>query len=52
MTGKREFVRRVGPEDPTGVMNVREVLLSEEGNAHAYTFRRMLSHLFLVQGAR
>jgi len=24
------------------------VVLSEDGRAHAYTFRRMLSHLFLV----
>jgi len=51
-TGRREFVRKIGPVDPTGVLNVREVVLSEDGKAHAYTFRRMLSHLFLVQGAR
>jgi hypothetical protein len=51
-TGRREFVRKIGPVDPTGVLNVREVILSEDGKAHAYTFRRMLSHLFLVQGAR
>jgi Tol biopolymer transport system component len=51
-TGKREFVRRITSPDPTGVLNVREVLLSEDGKAHAYTFRRMLSRLFLVQGAR
>jgi hypothetical protein len=51
-TGKREFVRKIGPADPTGVLNVREVIFSEDGKAHAYTFRRMLSHLFLVQGAR
>ena len=51
-TGKREFVRRITSADPTGVLNVREVLMSEDGKAHAYTFRRMLSRLFLVQGAR
>ena len=51
-TGKREFVRRITAADPTGVLNVREVLLSEDGKAHAYTFRRMLSRLFLVQGAK
>ena len=47
-TGKRELVRKVGPLDSTGVMNVREIVLSQDGRAHAYTFRRMLSHLFLV----
>jgi hypothetical protein len=51
-TGKRELVRKVGPLDPTGVLNVREVVLSEDGRAHAYTFRRMLSHLFLVVEAK
>ena len=51
-TGKRELVRKVGPLDPTGVLNVREVVLSEDGRAHAYTFRRMLSHFFLVVDAK
>ena len=51
-TGKRELVRKVGPLDSTGVMNVREIVLSQDGRAHAYTFRRMLSHLFLVSEAK
>jgi hypothetical protein len=51
-TGKRELVRKVGPLDPVGVLNVRAVVLSEDGRAHAYTFRRMLSHLFLVVDAK
>jgi Tol biopolymer transport system component len=51
-TGKREPVRKVGPLDPTGVLNLRAVVLSEDGRAHAYTFRRMLSHLFLVSDAK
>jgi Tol biopolymer transport system component len=51
-TGKRELVRKVGPLDSTGVMNVREIVLSQDGRAHAYTFRRMLSHLFLVHEAK
>ncbi|HEX9304741.1 MAG TPA: protein kinase [Thermoanaerobaculia bacterium] len=51
-TGKRDLVRKVVPVDPTGVLNVRSVVLSEDGGAHAYTFRRMLSHLFLVGEAK
>jgi eukaryotic-like serine/threonine-protein kinase len=51
-TGKRDLVRKVGPLDPTGVLNVRAVVLSEDGRAHAYTFRRMVSHLFLVSDAK
>jgi hypothetical protein len=51
-TGKRDLVRKVGPLDSTGVLNVRAVVFSEDGRAHAYTFRRMLSHLFLVSEAK
>ena len=51
-TGKREFVRKVQPSDASGVLNVREVVLSEDERAHVYTFRRMLSHLFLVYEAK
>src|SRR6185295_127734 len=51
-TGKREFVRKVEPSDASGVLNLREVVLSEDGRAHAYTFRRMLSHLFVVSEAK
>ena len=51
-TGKREFVRKVEPPDASGVLNVREVVLSEDERAHVYTFRRMLSHLFLVHEAK
>jgi eukaryotic-like serine/threonine-protein kinase len=51
-TGKRDLVRKVGPLDSTGVLNVRAVVLSEDGRAHAYTFRRMVSHLFLVSDAK
>ena len=51
-TGKRDLVRKIVPVDPTGVLNVRSVVLSEDGGAHAYTFRRMLSHLFLVGEAK
>jgi hypothetical protein len=51
-TGKRDLVRKVGPLDSTGVLNVRAVVLSEDGRAHAYTYRRMVSHLFLVGDAK
>jgi Tol biopolymer transport system component len=50
-TGKRELVRKVGPLDSTGVMNVREIVLSEDGRAHAYPFRSMLTHLLQVSEA-
>ena len=44
--------RPITAPDPTGVLNVRAVVLSEDGRAHAYTFRRMVSHLFLVSDAK
>jgi Tol biopolymer transport system component len=51
-TGKRELLRMLGPTDLTGVLQVGFVALSDDGKSHAYDCRRMISHLFLVNGAR
>ncbi len=51
-TGKREFLRTVGPSNLTGVLSVGPFAFTEEGKSYAYACRRMSSHLFLVEGAR
>ncbi len=51
-TGRREPFRTLGPTDLTGVLQIGPIVLSEDTQSHAYAVRRMLSHLFLVQGAR
>ena len=51
-TGKRELVRPIGPTDLTAVTSIFPVVVSADEKTHAYTCRRMISQLFLVEGAR
>ncbi len=51
-TGRRDPYLTLGPPNPTGAVRVDGIAVSEDGRSHAYTVRRMSSHLFLVSGAR
>jgi Tol biopolymer transport system component len=51
-SGRRVLVRTVGPTDLTGVLQIGTPLLSADDKAYAYSCRRMISHLFLVDGAK
>jgi Tol biopolymer transport system component len=51
-TGKREFWRQLAPLDSAGVSSVSPVLLSADGRAYVYSYRRLLSELYVVQGLR
>jgi hypothetical protein len=51
-SGKRQFVRSLGPTDLTGVLQIGTFALSDDLKSYAYSCRRMFSHLFLVEGAR
>jgi hypothetical protein len=50
-TGRREGYMTLGPPDLTGAIQIAPIALSDDGLSHAYTVRRMSSHLFLVGGA-
>ena len=47
-TGKREPFQTLGPADLTGVLQIGPMAISDDGRTHAYTCRRMSSHLFMV----
>ena len=51
-TGKREPFRALGPTNLTGVLSVDPIVFTDDGKSYAYACRRMVSHLFLVEGAR
>jgi Tol biopolymer transport system component len=51
-TGRRELFKTLGPADLTGVIQIAPIAISDDGKSHAYSCRRMTSHLFLVGGAR
>jgi hypothetical protein len=51
-TGVRTHWRDFAPAERAGVAYVRDVVLSADGSAYAYKYRRRLSDLFLVESLR
>jgi Tol biopolymer transport system component len=51
-TGRREPWKEFQPADSSGVLDVGPILISPDGESYAYSFRRMLSDLYLVTGLR
>jgi hypothetical protein len=51
-TDRREAWKKLMPPDPAGVPGLLSVLLTTDGRAHAYTYTRDLSDLYLVEGLR
>ena len=51
-TGRRELVREVVPQDRAGVQTIAPVFTTPDGRAIAFSFRRILDELFLVEGLR
>jgi Tol biopolymer transport system component len=51
-TGRRELWRQIMPADRTGVVNIRGVLPTPDGRAYAYSYLRILSELYVVEGLK
>jgi eukaryotic-like serine/threonine-protein kinase len=51
-TGEREAWRQVAPVDPAGVFSADYIRLSADGHAYVYTYRRLLSDLYVIDGLR
>jgi Tol biopolymer transport system component len=51
-TGQRRLWRELTPPDPTGVPTVGPVALSSDGLSYVYSYRRLLSDLFVAEGVR
>jgi hypothetical protein len=51
-TGRSENWRELGPADPTGVMGVDNIFLSDDGLVHVYGYSRALGVLYLIDGLR
>ncbi|MCM2257807.1 MAG: protein kinase [Vicinamibacteria bacterium] len=50
VTGRRESAWQLAPVDRAGVLAVTPVLLSADGRAYAYGYRRVLSDLYVLRG--
>jgi hypothetical protein len=51
-TGKMDFWREVTLEDPAGVMRIHPICVAPDGRSWAYTYTRVLSDLYLVEGLK
>ncbi len=51
-TGKRRPWKELTPPDPAGVLAIGPILLSADGQAYVYSYRRIIDDLFLVEGLR
>jgi hypothetical protein len=52
VSGRRMLVREVAPADRTGVLYGTGVALTDDTKSYAYSYKRMRSQLFVVEGAR
>ena len=51
-TGRAEPWRSIAPADRSGMIGLPGVFVSEDGRAYAYTYHRLLSELYLVEGLK
>ncbi|HYN09063.1 MAG TPA: WD40 repeat domain-containing serine/threonine protein kinase [Vicinamibacterales bacterium] len=51
-TGRREHWKTLVPSDVTGVYSITEFAITPSGSAYFYSYRRLLSQLYVVRGIR
>jgi hypothetical protein len=51
-TGERRLLREISFPDPVGVYTMSSLLLTPDGSSYVYTYGRLLSTLYLVEGLR
>ncbi|TDI40285.1 MAG: serine/threonine protein kinase [Acidobacteria bacterium] len=51
-TGRRELWKTIAPSDPAGLHDIYAVQISDNDESYYYTFDRMVSDLYLVEGLR
>jgi eukaryotic-like serine/threonine-protein kinase len=52
VTGSRQLVRQLRPDDTTGMDSLAEVLITPDGKYYVYGGRRTVSTLFMVSGLK
>ncbi len=51
-TGQRTIWKQIEPPDPAGILGVDSFHVTPDGKAYVYSYRRVLSDLFLVKGLK
>jgi hypothetical protein len=51
-TGKRDLARQLAPLDAAGVSSIDQIRLTADGKSYVYSYRRLLSDLYVVEGLK
>jgi tricorn protease-like protein len=51
-TDKRQVIAELKPGDAAGLIGISPVAMSPDANAYAYSYRRTLTELYLVEGLK
>ncbi len=51
-SGRRELWKDLMPLDPAGIERISNVVVTPDGKSYAYTYSRLLSDLFVVEGLK
>jgi hypothetical protein len=52
LTGRKELWKEIHPPDPAGTYRMDNFLVTPDGKNYVYTYRRILSDLYLVEGLK
>jgi hypothetical protein len=51
-TGRRRLRKTLRPSDPSGVYSIHDFRVTRDGGAYFYSYKRVVSQLYSVQGLR
>ena len=51
-TGRKQLWKELMPSDPAGIYYIRPPQFSQDGSAYAYSYARLLSDLYVVDGIK
>jgi hypothetical protein len=49
-TGARSRWQLLRPDDPAGIMDIFPIVITRDGAHYAYSYRRFMSDLYVVEG--
>ena len=49
-TGTRSRWQLLRPADPAGIMDIFPIVMTRDGASYAYSYRRFMSDLYVVEG--
>ena len=52
VTGERSLWKEITPSDPAGVFGIDPIRLTRDGKSYVYSYRRLLTDLYLVEGLK